>query len=113
VATEPVAVRKGIDGRAAVCRQRLGDTPLAGAVYVFRHRAGTALTLLLYDGQGDGRCMQRRSQGRFAWWPTSAAARGPLSARARMIVPWHGHPERAQMAHDWRTVAEGEARRRA
>jgi len=35
-----------------VCRQVLGDNPLEGAVYVFRNRAGTALKLLLYDGQG-------------------------------------------------------------
>ena len=42
----------GIDGLAAVCRQVLGDNPLEGAVYVFRNRAGTALKLLLYDGQG-------------------------------------------------------------
>jgi hypothetical protein len=32
VATEPVDVRKGIDGLGAVCRQRLGDHPLEGAV---------------------------------------------------------------------------------
>ena len=43
VATEPVDFRKGIDGLGAVCRQRLGDNPLEGAVYVFRNRAGTAL----------------------------------------------------------------------
>jgi len=33
LATEPVDFRKGIDGLAAVCRQRLGDNPLEGAVY--------------------------------------------------------------------------------
>ena len=52
VATEPVDFRKGIDALAAVCRQVLGDNPLEGAVYVFRNRSGTALKLLLYDGQG-------------------------------------------------------------
>jgi transposase len=81
VAPEPVDFRKGIDGLAAVCRQRLGDNPLEGAVTVFRNRAGTALNLLLYDGQGYGLCLKRLSQGRFAWWPTSADARGPLAAR--------------------------------
>ena len=30
LATEPVDFRKGIDGLAAVCRQRLGDNPLEG-----------------------------------------------------------------------------------
>jgi len=110
VATEPVDFRKGIDGLAAVGRQRLGDNPLEGAVYVFRNRSGTSRKLLLYDGQGYWLCMKRLSKGRFSWWPTSADARVPLSARARMILTWNGHPERAQMAQDWRKVAEGEAR---
>ena len=57
LATAPVDFRKGIDGLAAVCRQVLGDNPLEGAVYVFRNRAGTALKLLLYDGQGYWLCM--------------------------------------------------------
>ena len=105
VATEPVDVRHGIDGLAAVCRQRLGDNPLEGAVYVFRNRSGTALKLLLYDGQGSWLCMKRLSKGRFAWWPQSADARGPLSARELIILIWNGHPDRAQMAQDWRHVA--------
>jgi len=110
VATEPVDFRKGIDGLAAVCRQRLGDNPLEGAVYVFRTRSGTSLKFLLYDGQGYWMMLKRLSQGRFAWWPTSADARVPLSARARIMLTWHGNPERAQMAQDWRRVASGEAR---
>jgi len=110
VATEPVDVRKGIAGLAAVGRQRLGANPLEGAVDVFRNRAGTALTLLLYDGQGYWLMLKRLSQGRCAWWPTSPGARVPLSARARLIVRCHGTPERAQMAQDWRRLAEGEAR---
>src|SRR3989441_10706740 len=85
VATAPVDFRKGIDGLAAVCRQVLGDNPLEGAVYVFRNRAGTALKLLLYDGQGYWIMMKRLSQGRFVWWPTSADARVPLSARELII----------------------------
>jgi len=105
VATEPVDFRKGIDSLGAVCRQRLGDNPLEGAVYVFRNRAGTALKLLLYDGQGYWMMMKRLSQGRFLWWPNSADARVPLSARELIIVLWNGDPERAQMAQDWRRVA--------
>ena len=105
VATDPVDFRHGIDGLGAVCRQRLGDTPLAGAVDVFRNRAGTALTLVLYDGPGDWLGMQRRSQGRCRWWPTTADARGPVSARELIILLWNGDPERAQMARDWRRVA--------
>ena len=105
VATEPVDFRKGSDGLAAVCRQRLGDNPLEGAVYVFRNRSGTSLKRLLYDGQGYWMMLKRLSQGRFSWWPNSADARVPRSARERIILPWNGNPDRAQMAQDWRRVA--------
>ena len=104
LATYPVDFRNGIDGLAAVCRQRLGANLLEGAVYVFRNRAGTALKLLLYDGQGYWLCMKRLSQGRFTWWPHTADARVPLSARELLIVLWNGDPERAQMADDWRRI---------
>jgi transposase len=104
VATEPVDFRKGIDGLGAVCRQCLGHNPLEGAVYVFRNRTGTALKLLLYDGQGYWLCMKRLSQGRFRWWPTTANPRVPLSARELLILLWNGDPERAQMAQDWRRL---------
>jgi transposase len=91
LATEPVDFRKGIDALAAVCRQVLGDNPLEGAVYVFRNRSATALKLLLYDGQGYWMMMKRLSQGRFTWWPTSADARVPLSARELIILTWNGN----------------------
>ena len=110
LATEPVDFRPGLDGLAAVCRQVLGDNPLEGAVSVLRHRSGPALKLLLSDGQGSWLCMKRRSTGHFSWWPLSADARVPLCARALIILMWNGHPDRAQMAQDWRRVAEGEAR---
>jgi transposase len=67
LATEPVDFHKGIDGLAAVCRQGLREQPLSGAVFVFRNRAGTALKLLVYDGQGFWLCTKRLSQGRFHW----------------------------------------------
>ncbi len=105
LATQPVDFRKGIDGLAAVCRQRLGDNPLEGAVHVFRNRSATAIKLLLYDGQGYWMMMKRLSQRRFPWWPQSADARGPLSARELLILIWNGNPHRAQMAQDWRRVA--------
>jgi transposase len=110
LATHPVDVRNGIDGLAAVCRRVLGDNPLEGAVYVFRNRAGTALKLLLYDGQGYWLMMKRLSQGHCRWWPTTPDARVPLSARELIMLLWNGDPERAQMARDWRRVASGGAR---
>jgi transposase len=110
VATDPGACRNGLDGLGAVCRQRLGDTPFEGAIYVFRTRSGTALTRLLYDGPGSWLCMNRRSHGRCRWWPTTADARGPGAARAWLIGLWHGDPARAPMARAGRRVASGGAR---
>lgn len=102
--------RTGIDGLAAVGWQGLGVHPLEGAVYVCRTRTGTALKLLLDDGQGYGRCLKRFSQGRLTWWPTTLDARGPLAAREGLMLLGHGAPERAQRARAWHRVASGAAR---
>jgi transposase len=48
-AVEPVDFRKGIDGLAAVCRQKLENDPFCGAVFVFVNKSRTALRLLTYD----------------------------------------------------------------
>lgn len=105
LATEPVDFRKGIDGLAAVCRQVLREHPLSGAIFVFRNRAGTALKLLCYDGQGFWLCTKRLSQGRFRWWPQPQDASYPLCARELLVLLWNGHPQQAGMAEDWRKLA--------
>ena len=106
VATEPVDFRKGIDGLAAVCRQRLGDNPLEGAVYVFRNRSGPSLKLLLYDGQGYWLMYEATlTRGAFRGGPTARTHGYPCRLESCIILTWNGHPERAQMAKDWRRVA--------
>jgi transposase len=59
LAREPADFRRGIDGLAALCRQRLGEDPMGGAIFVFRNRRGTSLKLLCYDGQGFWLCQKR------------------------------------------------------
>ena len=49
IACQPADFRRGIDGLAALCRQRLGEDPMGGAIFVFRNRRGTSLKLLCYD----------------------------------------------------------------
>jgi transposase len=105
VAIEPADFRRGIDGLAALCRQRLGEDPFTGAIFVFRNRRGTALKLLCYDGQGFWLCQKRFSQGRLSWWPSSVQASHRLSARELQILLWNGNPEDAGLADDWREVA--------
>ena len=105
LAVQPVDFRKGIDGLAALCRQTLAENPLGGAVYVFRNRTGTTLTVLAYDGQGFWLCTKRFSHGRFRWGPTPTTPSVPLSARELSILLWNGFPDRAQMAPEWRAVS--------
>jgi len=49
---EAVDFRKGIDGLAGVCRQKLAQDPFAGHLFVFRNRRATAIKILCYDTQG-------------------------------------------------------------
>jgi len=84
VAVEPADFRNGIDGLGGVCRKVLRQDPLSGCVFVFRNRRGTAIKILVYDGQGFWLCQKRLSQGRFQWWPARNASHsdvgGPESA---------------------------------
>ena len=105
LAREPADFRRGIDGLAALCRQRFGENPMDGAIFVFRNRRGTALKLLCYDGQGFWLCHKRLSAGRLRWWPARAESSVRLSARQLQILLWNGNPEALELPEDWRRVA--------
>jgi transposase len=108
VAVEPVDFRKGIDGLAALCRQKLEQDPLSGAVFLFTNRSRTSLNALSYDGQGTWLCLKRLSRGRFQWWPAgSGSAVQPLAAQQVQILFWNGNPEKALLAPLWRPLADG------
>lgn len=105
LAGQPVDLRKGSDGLAALCRQTLSENPLSGAVSVFRNRTGTTRKLLASEGQGFWLCTNRLSQGRCHWWPTAATSRVTLSAQQLSLRLWNGNPERAPLAPLWRPVS--------
>ena len=52
VAIEAVDLRKGIDGLAQLCREKLGADPFSGCLFIFRSRRATAIKVLAFDGQG-------------------------------------------------------------
>jgi len=108
VAVEPVDFRNGIDGLGGVCRRELGSDPLSGSVFVFRNRRGTAVKILVYDGQGFWLCQKRLSKGRFRWWPERAAkAVRELESRELQLVLWNGDPSRACLGPLWRALRNG------
>jgi transposase len=82
-AIEPVDFRKGIDGLAAVCKQKLQKDPFSGVMFVFVNKSRQALRLLVYDGQGFWLCHKRLSSGRLRWLQGSdnAAPDAPLEWR--------------------------------
>lgn len=103
VAVAPVDFRNGIDGLGGVCRRQLREDPLSGCVFVFRNRRGTAVKVLVYDGQGFWLCQKRLSKGRFRWWPESATeALQELEARELQLVLWNGDPSRGALGPLWR-----------
>jgi transposase len=104
VAIEPVDFRKGMDGLASVCRQKLQQDPLSGCVFVFRSRKGTAVKILVYDGQGFWLCQKRLSQGRFSWWPSGTAVSRELEAHQLHVLLAGGNAEAAGGAPVWRPV---------
>ena len=105
LAVAPVDFRKGIDALAALCRAHWQQDPLDGTLFVFRNRTGTAIKLLVYDGQGFWLCMKRFSQGRLQGWPTANSDElHPLAAQQLLVLLYNGQPRAADFADDWRPL---------
>ena len=112
VAVEPADFRKGIDGLVRLCKESLGHDPFAGSVFVFRNRRGTAIKVLVYDGQGFWLCHKRLSEGRFRWWPSASdqnvrdqdVRAKSLAAHQLSVLFSAGDPDRTAAAPDWRSV---------
>ena len=108
VAVEPADFRKGMDGLARLCQERLQQDPFCGCVFVFRNRRATALKVLVYDGQGFWLCHKRLSSGRFRWWPASVSgseAAKALAAHQLQVLLSAGDPAATQAAPAWRPVS--------
>jgi transposase len=107
VAVEPADFRKGIDGLVRVCKDSLEQDPFGGSVFVFRNRRGTAIKVLVYDGQGFWLCQKRLSTGHFRWWPSvpdQDAKLRALAAHQLSVLFSAGNPDRTSAAPDWRPV---------
>jgi len=105
VAIESVDLRKGIDGLAQLCREKLGADPFSGCLFIFRSRRATAIKVLAYDGQGFWMAQKRLSKGRFVWWPTGKEAARTLQAHQAQLLLAAGNPESAEAAPAWRRVS--------
>ena len=105
VAVEAADFRSGIDGLAQRCRAGLGADPFTGTVFVFRNRRGTAIKLLVYDGQGFWLCHKRLSRGRFRFWPSRGDGPGAaLQAHELQVLICAGDPTATGAQPPWRRV---------
>lgn len=106
VSVEPVDFRCGIDGLARVCRERVLGDPMSGVVFVFRNRRGTAVKLLVYDGQGFWLAQKRLSRGKFGYWPAGRGqVRRELLVHELQVLLMAGDPEATRAAPPWRRIA--------
>ena len=99
---EPVDFRNGIDGLAALCRLKLNQDPMSGALFIFINRPGKSLKLLVYDGQGFWLCQKRFSTGRVRFWPAKG---GLLTVPQLQILLYNGNPANCAIPADWKKVA--------
>jgi transposase len=106
VATAPADFRCGIDGLARRVRQVLADEPMSGALFIFRNRRGSAVKLLVYDGQGFWLCHKRLSQGRFGPWPSGLPGQ-VLAAQELAVLLAGGDWRAAAGAPVWRELTPG------
>lgn len=104
VCVEPVDGRKGIDGLAQLCREKLAEDPFSGAIFIFRNRSGTSVRLLTYDGRGFWLAQKRLSQGRFKAWPQGNRPECILEPHQVHVLLAAGNPDQAKGAPIWRPV---------
>lgn len=74
LATEPVDMRKSIDGLVGLVTSVLHQDPLSGFLFVFRGRRGDRLKILVWDRSGFWLWYKRLEKGRFLfpkWGATS------------------------------------------
>jgi transposase len=67
IGVEGVDMRKGFDGLYGLVRDRLGQDPLSGHLFLFANRERTRLKVLVWDGSGLWVCAKRLEKGRFRW----------------------------------------------
>jgi transposase len=104
LARDAVDFRCGIDGLAGLCKSQLASDPFSGVVFAFRNRAGTAIKLLVYDGQGFWLCHKRLSSGRFRHWPKGDEIGLRLMAQELQVLLSNGNPLDARIARHWKEV---------
>jgi len=81
IALEAVDMRKGFEGLHGLVRDRLGQDPMSGHLFLFTNRTRTRLKALAWDGSGLWVCAKRLEKGRFHW-----PVKGPAAPQGRSVT---------------------------
>ena len=81
VAAGATDMRIGFAGLFGLVRDRLGEDPLSGHLFVFANRDRTRIKILVWDGSGLWVCAKRLEKGRFA---------RPQAGEERQRIPMRG-----------------------
>lgn len=97
--------RKGIDGLASVCKQKMAIDPFGGALFVFYNRDRKAMKILAYDGQGFCLFAKRLSNGKFVYRHQTDHEQiyKQICYRALNILINNGNPTSANLGSNWRS----------
>src|SRR5258706_1279125 len=79
-------MRKGFDGLYGLVRDRLGQDPLSGHLFLFSNRSRTRFKALVWDGSGLWVCAKRLEKGRFHWPATEARTITMRAEELAMLV---------------------------
>lgn len=107
LASTHIDFRKGIDGIAAICRNKINIDPLDGAIFLFYNRSTSAIKILVYDGQGFWLCSKRLSSGTFKWNLPKNFFNQNLTAYQichKLISVLINNGQYTQFPNDWRQV---------
>ncbi len=106
ICVDPVDFRNGIDGFAAVCRNKLEQDPYQGTLFLFRSRSRSTIKILVYDGQGFWLCTKRLSTGKFQWWPSQETTEKSVTINSwdLQTLLGNGNPSLALYGRDWKKL---------
>jgi transposase len=86
VALGATDLRRGMDGLAALLRDRLALEPLSGHLFLFRNRRGDRVKILLWDRSGFWVLFKRLERGTFPWPTGEAGATVELRSSDLMLL---------------------------
>lgn len=67
IGVDAIDMRKGFEGLYGLVRDRLGQDPLSGHLFLFTNRSRTRVKALMWDGSGLWVCAKRLEKGSFRW----------------------------------------------